>query len=884
MKKYGQVVAKLRKQNGFTQEQLGKLLNVSSQAISKWENNQSEPDLATIEKITEIFNIKISDFFDMANSEETTSISKRTFKDRVVSWYKNLSKKFKTLLWSGIGGGIGIILLVTILCVCLIPKDLSSDAIFSRANNAVFRITVDYIDNSSKHGTGFFIDNQGTAVISCSLIDGAVSGEISIEDKVYSVESVLGVDKDNDIAIIKIDIPKSKSLKRADGSKIQLADKLYAAIVSSDGEISVVETLVSKVNHDNSYGYIQLLTSLQSGTPIFNTNGRVVAVVTSAYSGDGNMATAIPLNVIDEIDDSHNISLFEFTKQNNGIYQINFDANGGMGEMESQVMVYNYRNTLNRNTFFRPGYSFDSWEYNGRRYDDCASIYNLVTSGGAITLKARWKIVDYSISYVLDGGTNSEENPSSYNCEQETIILENPQKLGYDFVGWYETSNFSSQPITEIQANSYKSYVLYAKFDIINYQLDYVMNGGTNNELNPSSFTINDFDIYLLTPTKANHTFVGWFLDPEFTQEITMISTDITAEQPRSTKIYACFLSQHYFDNQLVIYTSYDLQTIMHDERYKNTDIILGADIDLNGQTWEPVNFSGGFDGNGHTISNYDCHYGRGFFGTFSGKYIKNLTLTDFYNKLYRIDIGSNLSSLASEVKGTSLQPILIENCHVLNGSLKRTSDSNLYSIYAGSLIGYATNCEIKNCYADVEIEIKMEYNYDEISYIGGLVGYMNNSSITNSYTTSAISVYSHGICYMGGMTGYSFNGELQNSYTDNVMEYDYSFNEVIFGGLIGKAEYINSISGCFTRFTFTDNEGGIQYGWLVGEQEKDTSIENSFVSSDCILYEYSYATSIHYPSNDTPNEEIWAYVSENWDTSIWEVSLSQDPTLKSLN
>ena len=35
MKKYGQVIAKLRKQNGFTQEQLGKLLNVSSQAISK---------------------------------------------------------------------------------------------------------------------------------------------------------------------------------------------------------------------------------------------------------------------------------------------------------------------------------------------------------------------------------------------------------------------------------------------------------------------------------------------------------------------------------------------------------------------------------------------------------------------------------------------------------------------------------------------------------------------------------------------------------------------------------------------------------------------------------------------------------------------------------
>ena len=235
-------------------------------------------------------------------------------------------------------------------------------------------------------------------------------------------------------------------------------------------------------------------------------------------------------------------------------------------------------------------------------------------------------------------------------------------------------------------------------------------------------------------------------------------------------------------------------------------------------------------------------------------------------------------------MNGTSLQPILIENCHVLNGSLKRTSDSENFSIYAGSLIGYASNCEIKNCYADVEMEIKMEYNYDEISYIGGLVGYMNNTSIINSYTTSAISVWSNSLCYIGGMAGYSFNGKLQNSYIDNVMEFNSDYEDnLIFGGFIGKAEYINNISGCFVRFVFTDKAGGIEYDWLVGEQEKDTSIENSFVSSDCILYEHSYATSIHYPSNDTTNEEIWAYVSENWNTSIWEVSLSQNPTLKSL-
>ena len=71
LKKYGQVIAKLRKQQNLTQEQLGKKLNVSYQAVSKWENGLSEPDLQTIEEITKIFNITISDFFAMANKEET---------------------------------------------------------------------------------------------------------------------------------------------------------------------------------------------------------------------------------------------------------------------------------------------------------------------------------------------------------------------------------------------------------------------------------------------------------------------------------------------------------------------------------------------------------------------------------------------------------------------------------------------------------------------------------------------------------------------------------------------------------------------------------------------------------------------------------------------
>ena len=81
MKKYGHIIAKLRKSQGLTQEQLGAKLNVSYQAVSKWEHDLSEPDLETIKKLSNIFNISIADFFDMIDNPELIDNPKPIKKD-----------------------------------------------------------------------------------------------------------------------------------------------------------------------------------------------------------------------------------------------------------------------------------------------------------------------------------------------------------------------------------------------------------------------------------------------------------------------------------------------------------------------------------------------------------------------------------------------------------------------------------------------------------------------------------------------------------------------------------------------------------------------------------------------------------------------------------
>ena len=48
--KIGNNIKKLREAKQITQEQLGKLLNVSHQAVSKWENDVALPDISLYQK------------------------------------------------------------------------------------------------------------------------------------------------------------------------------------------------------------------------------------------------------------------------------------------------------------------------------------------------------------------------------------------------------------------------------------------------------------------------------------------------------------------------------------------------------------------------------------------------------------------------------------------------------------------------------------------------------------------------------------------------------------------------------------------------------------------------------------------------------------------
>ncbi|MBQ3063875.1 MAG: helix-turn-helix transcriptional regulator [Clostridia bacterium] len=55
----GQRIAFYRKKQALTQGQLGEQLNISAQAISKWENDQAQPDVSTLIQLAKVFDISL---------------------------------------------------------------------------------------------------------------------------------------------------------------------------------------------------------------------------------------------------------------------------------------------------------------------------------------------------------------------------------------------------------------------------------------------------------------------------------------------------------------------------------------------------------------------------------------------------------------------------------------------------------------------------------------------------------------------------------------------------------------------------------------------------------------------------------------------------------
>jgi len=197
-------------------------------------------------------------------------------------------------------------------------------------------------------------------------------------------------------------------------------------------------------------------------------------------------------------------------------YTATLDANGGSVDVDSVEVTFDAPYTLPTPT--RDGYEFDGWWFGGTKYTGTRW-----PTARSITLKAQWNIINYTISYNLNGGTNNSSNISTYTVENAVTIY-NPTKTGYTFTGWTYDGQITPQLSVCIPKGSTGNKEFIANWKEDEFTITYVLNGGLNSQDNSNVYTRSDLPITLSDPIKSDAFFDGWFTSSNYSNSITQIN------------------------------------------------------------------------------------------------------------------------------------------------------------------------------------------------------------------------------------------------------------------------------------------------------------------------------------------------------------------------
>lgn len=326
------------------------------------------------------------------------------------------------------------------------------------------------------------------------------------------------------------------------GTDRPFVGKIYSMRIWDNGEL--VRFFVPARDKDGNVGFYDLVTHqmfLNAGTGNFAyghsinyiANGGTIAANApkTFVSGDLPITLPVPTRAGYEFGGWFLSSDFSGAAQttipagtNNNVYvyakwiktyNITYHLGGGINA-EDNPTEFNERTlplTLKAPT--RDGFTFGGW------YQNPAYSGNQMTTIDAgteknVSLWAKWNAIEYSVSYVLNGGTNSDQNVAKYSILDTPVKLYNPTRDGYLFEGWFASSDFSGERMTYLSKDNLGDVTLHAKWSLA-YTITYNTNGGFNDGRNPSVFTENTETFTLFEAEKVNYSFLGWFDNEELT-------------------------------------------------------------------------------------------------------------------------------------------------------------------------------------------------------------------------------------------------------------------------------------------------------------------------------------------------------------------------------
>ncbi len=212
-----------------------------------------------------------------------------------------------------------------------------------------------------------------------------------------------------------------------------------------------------------------------------------------------------------------NANLSLYAKWNYIPYTITFDSAGGSYVADKSYNVATA--TFSLPTPKLEGYNFMGW------YDkDTGVRVTSIAKGstGNRSLEAHWKENYYIIKFNANGGTGTMGSLDATFTEEITLTDNSFVRTGYYFDGWNTradgrgTSYADKETVSGLSRTNKATVNLYARWVLVDYSIDYNLDGGANNKKNPTTFYITSKEIKLANPSKTGYTFMGWYKYEDF--------------------------------------------------------------------------------------------------------------------------------------------------------------------------------------------------------------------------------------------------------------------------------------------------------------------------------------------------------------------------------
>jgi tetratricopeptide (TPR) repeat protein len=152
------------------------------------------------------------------------------------------------------------------------------------------------------HATGFILSSDGAVITNYHCISNAAEIKMQTEDAMLEVKGILHIDKDNDIAVLKVNGKQLSAVKiRANGLG---PEKQKIFMIGSPGgkEKILFEGTLSSIRNITTDRKLLLMTAPvtkgSSGSPVFNENGEVIGIATFFLEEDQAYSFAVPVEQI----------------------------------------------------------------------------------------------------------------------------------------------------------------------------------------------------------------------------------------------------------------------------------------------------------------------------------------------------------------------------------------------------------------------------------------------------------------------------------------------------------------------------------------------------------------------------------------------------------